>query len=55
MAARLAQEAGPMQVLTCDATAAAIGDDFRFSEVGEVELKGFGAKRLVALEAERAG
>jgi len=55
MAARLEQEAAPMQILTCAATAAAIGDAFRFSEVGEVELKGFGTKRLMALEAERAG
>ncbi len=55
MAARLEQEALPMQILTCAATAGLIGDDFRFSEVGERELKGFGTKRIMALEAERAG
>lgn len=55
MAARLEQETGPMQILTCAATAALIGDDFRFSEVGELELEGFGTRRIIALEAERAG
>ena len=44
-----------MQILTWAATAALIGDDFRFSEVGELELEGFGSRRIIALEAERAG
>ena len=52
MAARLEQEAEPMQILTCAATAGLIGDDFRF---GELELEGFGTRRIMVLEAERAG
>lgn len=55
MAARLEQEAQPMQILTCHQTAEAIGQDFRFSEVGLLPLKGFGECRLMALEEERAG
>jgi class 3 adenylate cyclase len=55
MAARLEQEAQPMQILTCHQTAEAIGQDFRFSEVGELPLKGFGHCRLMALEEERGG
>jgi class 3 adenylate cyclase len=55
MAARLEQEAEPMQILTCQDTAEAIGHDFRFSEVGEAEIKGFGRCRLLALEEERGG
>ena len=53
MAARLEQEALPMQILTCHETARLIGDDFRFSERGETTLKGFGACRLMVLEEER--
>jgi class 3 adenylate cyclase len=53
MAARLEQEAQPMQILTCHETAEAIGQDFRFSEAGELPLKGFGRCRLMALEEER--
>jgi adenylate cyclase len=55
MAARLEQEAAPMQILTCHQTAEAIGPDFRFTELGETPLKGFGPCRLMALEEERAG
>jgi adenylate cyclase len=53
MAARLEQEAQPMQILTCHETARIIGDDFRFTELEDRELKGFGRCRLVALEEER--
>jgi adenylate cyclase len=55
MAARLEQEAAPMQILTCHQTAEAIGPDFRFTELGETPLKGFGPCQLMALEEERAG
>jgi adenylate cyclase len=55
MAARLEQEAAPMQILTCHQTAEAIGPDFRFTEQGETTLKGFGSCQLMALEEERAG
>jgi adenylate cyclase len=55
VAARLEQEAAPMQILTCHETATAIGPDFRFTEHGLVTLKGFGSCQLMALEEERAG
>lgn len=44
-----------MQSLAGHQTAEAIGQDFRFSEVGLLPLKGFGQGRLMALEEERVG
>jgi len=55
MAARLEQEAEPMQILVAADTARLIGDDFRFARVGEREIKGFGTCTLMALEEERGG
>ena len=55
MAARLEQEAEPMQILAVAETVRLIGDDFRFTRVGEREIKGFGNCTLMALEEERGG
>ncbi len=55
MAARLEQEAEAMQILTAVETARLIGDDFRFTRIGEREIKGFGTCTLMALEEERGG
>lgn len=53
MAARLEQEAEPMQILVTAETARLIGDDFRFAQIGEREIEGFGTCTLLALDEER--
>lgn len=55
LAARLEQQAEPMQILLCEETYRLIENEFRAREVGEVALQGFGTRRLFALEGERSG
>ena len=52
LAARLEAYAEPMRIALSEDTCEPIKDDFLFSECGEVEIKGFGAKRLYYLDGE---
>lgn len=51
-AARLEQQAEPMQILLAEQTRALLADEFVLAEQGTVELKGFGPVRLWSLEGE---
>lgn len=52
MASRLEALADPMQILVCPATAEALRDAFIVSEVGQVDIKGFGMTTLYSLDDE---
>lgn len=52
MAARMESVSEPMQITLNAETAALLQDDFVLSEVGEMEIKGFGTQRLFRLESE---
>jgi class 3 adenylate cyclase len=52
LAARLEAYSEPMRITLCEETYELIKDDFLFSECGEVEIKGFGTKRLYYLDGE---
>jgi adenylate cyclase len=52
LAARLEALSDPMQITLCEDTYDLIRDDFLCSELGEVEIKGFGVKKLYSLESE---
>ena len=51
LAARLEELAEPMQILITDSTWQLIRTEFRARDLGETEIKGFGAQRLYALES----
>jgi adenylate cyclase len=51
-AARLEQQAEPMQILLAGHTRALLADDFLLAEQGTVDLKGFGAVPIWSLEGE---
>ena len=55
MAARMEALADPMQICISEATWALVRDDFATSELGEVEVKGFGTQRIYSLDAEASG
>jgi len=55
MAARMEALADPMQICISEATWALVRDDFATSELGEVEVKGFGSQRIYSLDAEASG
>ena len=55
MAARMEVQSEPMQITVSEDTYLLIKDEFRFVERGEFEVKGFGTKRLYALEGEVGG
>lgn len=55
LAARMEELAEPMQVLVSADTHALIADEFDFAELGEHEVKGFGAQTVYALVGEHAG
>ncbi len=52
LAARLESYAEPMRIALCEETYELIKDDFLFSECGDVEITGFGAKQLYYLDGE---
>lgn len=54
LAARMEEMAEPMQILLCDDMVPLIADEFKLTELEEVEIKGFGRKRLFQLEAGSA-
>lgn len=54
LAARMEELADPMQILLCEDMAPLIGDEFKVTELEDVEIKGFGRKRLYQLEAGSA-
>ncbi|MGP1253999.1 MAG: adenylate/guanylate cyclase domain-containing protein [Kiloniellales bacterium] len=51
LASRLEELAEPMQILITDSTWQLIRTEFRARDLGETEIKGFGAQRIYALEA----
>jgi len=52
LAARLEALCDPMTITLCEDTYDLIAEDFIFTELGEVEIKGFGIKRLYTLDGE---
>lgn len=52
LAARMEALSGPMEVTVTEETAVALGSDFRLEDRGEVEVKGFGPKRVYTLLGE---
>jgi adenylate cyclase len=52
LAARLESVAEPMQIVVSEATYRLIANDFRFTDLGEVEVKGFGPQRIYSLDGE---
>jgi class 3 adenylate cyclase len=54
LAARLEALSDPMQITMSEKTYALVRDEFVCSEIGEVEVKGFGTQRLYSLDGEHA-
>lgn len=52
LAARLESLSDPMTITLTDETRELIKDDFLFSNLGALEIKGFGLKRLYSLDGE---
>jgi len=52
LAARMEQLAEPMEIAVSEATHALIRDDFLCSEIGEVDVKGFGTQIVYRLDGE---
>jgi class 3 adenylate cyclase len=55
MAARMESLADAMQIVISADTWALICDDFACTDLGEVEVKGFGTQRIYSLDAESVG
>jgi len=59
MAARLEGLSGPMEITLCEDFHSRIASEFRFKEVGEVDIRGFGPKKiyhlLAALDSSAVG
>ncbi|HEU0236489.1 MAG TPA: adenylate/guanylate cyclase domain-containing protein [Candidatus Limnocylindrales bacterium] len=55
LAARMEGLAEPMQIIITDETRALIRDDFICTDLGEVEVKGFGTRRIWSLDQEERG
>ena len=51
LAARMEPLCGPMQILLCEDMFELIQNDFRFADLGEHEIQGFGIKRVYRLES----
>ncbi|WP_158498806.1 hypothetical protein [Magnetospira sp. QH-2] len=45
----------PMHITVCDPMADAIGGEFRLTEKGDEEIKGFGTRTLYSLDATMSG
>lgn len=54
LAARMEQLAEPMTIALCAETRDLIKDEFLLTERGEIEVKGFGTRRLYTLDGEPA-
>lgn len=54
LAARMEEFAEPMTITLCESTYELLKDEFVCTEVGEVEIKGFGMQRLYQLDSEVA-
>ncbi|MGO1121245.1 adenylate/guanylate cyclase domain-containing protein [Rhodovibrionaceae bacterium A322] len=52
LAARMEQQANRMKILLCSPMVELIEDDFRLTEVGDMEIKGFGDKTVYRLEGK---
>jgi adenylate cyclase len=52
LAARMEELAEPMQILVSDETHSLVRDEFALADLGEREIKGFGAQRVYALTGE---
>ena len=52
LAARLESLSDPMQITLCEDTYELIRDDFLCTELGEVDIKGFGPKQIYSLDGE---
>ncbi|MEJ2153011.1 MAG: adenylate/guanylate cyclase domain-containing protein [Gemmatimonadota bacterium] len=50
LAARMEALSGPMQITLCDLMHDLIKSDFHFTDRGDVEVKGFGTRRIYTLE-----
>ena len=50
LAARLESICDPIQILLSEDTHALISSEFRFADIGEHEIRGFGTKRIFRLE-----
>ena len=55
MAARMETLADPMQIVMSEDTWAMVRDEFACTDLGEVEVKGFGTQRIFSLDAEASG
>ncbi len=55
MAARMENLAEPMQIVISSDTWALIRDEFNCSDLGEVDVKGFGSHNIYSLDAEASG
>jgi len=55
MAARMETLADPMQIVMSEATWMLVRDEFACTDLGEVEVKGFGTQRIYSLDAEASG
>jgi len=55
LAARMEEYAEPTTITLCESTYELLKDEFVCTEVGEVEIKGFGTQRLYQLDSEIAG
>lgn len=49
MAARLEGLSGPMEITLCEEFRARIANEFRFEDAGEVDIRGFGARKIYRL------
>lgn len=52
LAARMEEQSEPMKITLCEETQRLLRDEFIFEERGEMEIKGFGPKKLYYLEGE---
>ena len=55
MAARMEALADPMQIVMSSDTWALVRDEFACTDLGEVEVKGFGTQRIYSLDSEASG
>jgi class 3 adenylate cyclase len=55
MAARMEGLADPMQIVISEDTYALVKDEFTCRDLGEIEIKGFGAQHIYSLDAEASG
>ena len=54
LAARMEEHAEPMTITLCESTYDLLKDEFLCTEIGDVEIKGFGTQKLYQLDSEIA-